>query len=179
MQDIIDAALGFISEHRAWAPVFAFLLALAETLAFVSILVPSTAILVAVGALVATGSLDFMPLFVAAAAGSILGSTVSYWLGRRYGRRMLGVWPLDQAPELVARGTGAFARWGAGAVLVGHFVGPMRSVVFLLAGIAAMRAGVFTLVNVPAAIAWAFVIPKSGELGGDAIGAVWRLMTGG
>jgi hypothetical protein len=34
------------------------------------------------------------------------------------------------------------------------------------------------LANVPGAIAWAFVIPKSGEVGGDVVGAIWRSLTG-
>ena len=57
---------------------------------------------------------------------------------------------------------------------VGHFVGPVRSVVFLAAGAASMPALAFQFVNLPTSILWAFVIPKSGELGGAALGAIWR-----
>lgn len=168
----------FVGANRAWAPAIVFLLAFAETLAFVSILIPSTALLVGIGALVATGALDFAPLFVAAASGALLGSTVSYWLGRVYGPAVMGFWPLNRDPALVRRGTDAFARWGAAAVIVGHFVGPLRSVAFVTAGFSRMRGGVFQMANVPGAIAWAFVIPKSGELGGEGLGALWRAVTG-
>ena len=178
MQDTIGAIIDFIGAHRAWAPPVVFLLALAETVAFVSILIPSTALMVGIGALVATGALDFAPLFVAAAIGSLMGSTFSYWLGRRFGPAVVQRWPLNRDPGLVRRGNAAFARWGSAAVLIGHFVGPLRSVVFIAAGFAAMRAAVFQFANVPGAIAWAFLVPKSGELGGDALGALWRLATG-
>ena len=30
----------------------------------------------------------------------------------------------------------------------------------------------------PGAIAWAYLIPKSGEIGGDVIGALWRAVFG-
>ena len=49
---------------------------------------------------------------------------------------------------------------------------------FLLAGVSAMRLVAFQLANVPGAITWAFVMPKSGELGGTAIGALWRTLFG-
>ena len=178
MQAFVTGFVDFVSANRDWAPLFVFLLALAETTAFVSLLIPSTAILLGVGALIATGALDFTPLFIAAAAGALIGSSFSYWLGLRWGPAVLGLWPLNREPALVARGTDAFARWGAGAVLIGHFVGPLRSVAFLTAGVSTMPVLVFQLANVPGAIVWAFVVPKSGEISGEALGAAWRALVG-
>ena len=117
MEAMLATVVDFVSAHRDWAPVLVFLLALGETIAFVSILIPSTAILVGVGALVAAGGLDFAPLWVGASLGALIGSTFSYWLGDRFGPRMLALWPLNKDPALVARGTSAFARWGAVTVL--------------------------------------------------------------
>ena len=76
------------------------------------------------------------------------------------------------------RSTAAFARWGAGAVFVGHFFGPLRSVVFVAAGISLMPSTRFQLANVPATLIWAYVIPKSGEIGGSLIGHLWRTLFG-
>ena len=45
--------------------------------AFLSIAIPSTAILVGIGALVATGAIDFMPIWLGAALGALIGSTFS------------------------------------------------------------------------------------------------------
>ncbi len=178
MEGFLTAIVDFVSANRAWAGLIVFLLALAETIAFVSILIPSTAILVGIGALVAAGALDFAPLFVGAASGALVGSTFSYWLGRRYGPAVMDMWPLNRDPGLVRRGSDAFARWGPAAVMIGHFVGPLRSVAFVAAGFSDMRTRVFQLANVPGALAWAFLIPKSGELGGDALGALWRSVGG-
>jgi membrane protein DedA with SNARE-associated domain len=168
----------FVDANRAWAPTIVFLLALGETVAFVSILIPSTAILVGIGALVATGSLEFAPLWLGASLGALVGSTFSWWLGVAYGGRMLKVWPLNKDPEAITRGRHAFARWGGAAIVVGHFFGPLRAVVFLIAGASAMRVAAFQLANVPGALAWAYLIPKSGEVGGDVIGHLWRSMFG-
>ena len=58
METILGHIVDFVSANAAWAPYLAFVFAFGETLAFLSIVIPSTAILVAVGGLVATGSLS-------------------------------------------------------------------------------------------------------------------------
>ena len=64
-------------------------------------------------------------------------------------------------------------------MLIGHFFGPLRAVAFVLAGASAMSFLRFQVANLPGALAWAYVTPKMGEVGGDVIGHVWRSLTGG
>ncbi len=178
MESVVASVVEFVSAHRQWAPLIVFALALAETLAFVSLLIPSTAILVAIGALVAAGALEFTPLFLAAALGAAIGATLSWWLGLHYGPAVLKRWPLNRDPALLERSERAFARWGTLTVLMGHFVGPLRSVAFVAAGTAAMPARLFQLASLPGAVAWAFIVPKSGEIGGDLLGHAWQAFFG-
>jgi membrane protein DedA with SNARE-associated domain len=174
-----DQMIAFVSANREWAFWLALIFAFGETTAFVSVLIPSTAILVGIGAVVATGALDFGPIWAGASVGAVMGSTFSFWLGWRYGEPMLRVWPLNKHPALVERGRDVFARRGAVAVTLGHFLTFLRPVVFLMAGATRMGWPVFLAANVLGAVAWAFVIPKSGEVGGDVIGWIWRWFTGG
>jgi membrane protein DedA with SNARE-associated domain len=178
LEALLGHVVDFVGANARWAPYLAFAFAFAETLAFFSILVPSTAILVAVGGLVATGSLQLFPVWIGASLGALAGSTFSWWLGRRYGTALLNVWPLNKDPGAVERGTRAFQKWGPGAVFVGHFFGPLRSIVFVAAGIATMRKLRFQLANIPGALIWAYAIPKSGEIGGNVIGHLWRSLFG-
>ena len=178
MDAFVDSAIAFVSDNRAWAGVIAFFFALAETLPVFSILIPSTAILFGVGAVVATGALDFPPLWIGGALGAIAGSVFSYWLGWRYGKVMLQLWPLRDHPELAERATRAFARWGVVTILIGHFVGPLRAVVFLMAGISRMNLPLFLAVDLVGAIAWAWAIPKSGEVGGNILHWIWQALAG-
>lgn len=178
MQAVLGHVVDFVTRHAGWAPYLAFALAVGETLAFFSILIPSTAILVAVGGLIAAGSLTFWPIWVGAALGALVGSTFSWWLGVRYGPAMMNIWPLNRDPHAVERSAAAFKRWGPGAVFVGHFFGPIRSVVFVAAGAAMMPLTRFMLANLPAALIWAYVIPKSGEIGGNVLSHLWRTLTG-
>jgi membrane protein DedA with SNARE-associated domain len=49
----------FVREHEAWAPPIVFALAFGESLAFISLLVPAWAALVAIGALVGVSAIEF------------------------------------------------------------------------------------------------------------------------
>ena len=66
MEAAIDGLVKFMAAHSAWAFWIAMAFAFAENLAFLSLAIPSTAVLVAVGALVATGELSFTPIFIGA-----------------------------------------------------------------------------------------------------------------
>ena len=136
MSDWIDTFLIFIERNQAIAPWIMLVFAAAETTAFLSIIVPSTAVLVGVGALAATGVLDFTMLWIGASFGAMLGSFGSFWLGRRYGVSILKLWPLRDHPEWVEKANVAFTKWGPVTIFGGHFVTVLRPVVFLMAGLA-------------------------------------------
>ena len=169
--DVFDlsAVTDFIAQHRAWTIPLAFLVAFAESFAFLSILVPGTAILAACGALVPSGTLSAWALLAGAIPGAALGDSISYWVGRRWGPAMLCRWPLKTCPELVARTQDFMQRHGTASVAIGRFFGPMRAIVPLLAGIAQMDRRSFWLANVGSAIVWAPVVMLPGAaLGGMA-----------
>ncbi len=176
MDAFADQIIAFVSTNRDWAFWIALLFAAAETTAFLSVLIPSTAILIGVGAIVATGALDFGPIWAGASIGAMIGSTGSYLLGRIYGDRMLRVWPLSKHPEAVEKARDIFARRGVLAVTIGHFLTFLRPVVFLMAGAARMPTIPFLAANVVGAVAWAFLVPKSGEVGGDILAWLWQVL---
>nr|WP_205790235.1 DedA family protein [Microvirga makkahensis] len=154
--------LDVIRAHRAWAPFIVGALAFAESLAFLSILVPSTVLLLGIGALIGASGLEFWPIWLGAAVGAILGDWVSYAIGYRFKHAALRVWPLSRHPHLADRCERFFARWGAWGVFLGRFIGPMRAVVPLVAGIFAMPVLLFQTANVASAFVWAFVMLAPG-----------------
>lgn len=178
VEALIDAVLTFVREQRDWAFWIALVFAFGETLAFLSIVIPSTAILLGVGALVASGQLTLLPIWAGASIGAIIGSTVSFLIGWRYGGAILSLWPFRNHPDQIEKGNAAFRRWGAFAVIIGHFFGPLRAVVFVMAGIARMSPPVFFPVNILGCLAWAYVTPVFGEIAGHLIGRLWSLFQG-
>jgi membrane protein DedA with SNARE-associated domain len=168
--------IAFLTEHQTAVPFIAAALAAVETIAFLSIFVPSTALLMAVGAASSTGAFLLGPIWVGATIGALIGSSFSYWLGWAFGARMLAAWPLRDHVDAVTRTKALFARWGGLAIVAGHFIGPLRPVVFLFAGLSRMRFWAFMAFNVAGAASWAYLIPKSGAVGGDILGWLWRAL---
>jgi membrane protein DedA with SNARE-associated domain len=175
MDGWVETFIAFIERNRDWLPLIMLIFAAAETTAFLSILIPSTAVLVAVGALAATGAVSFWPLWVGATLGALAGSTFSYWLGWRYGSTVLTLRPLRDYPEMVEKAQASFTKYGPVTILIGHFTTVFRPVVFLMAGMSRMTLGRFLLWNILGCVAWAYLIPKLGQFGGDIIGWLWSL----
>jgi membrane protein DedA with SNARE-associated domain len=173
MDGWIATFIAFVERNQEWFPLIMVVFAAAETTAFLSILIPSTPVLAAVGALAATGAVGFLPLWIGATIGALIGSTFSYWLGRRYGSHVLTMRPLRDHPEMVEKTRAAFTEYGPVTILIGHFTTIFRPVVFLMAGMSHMTVPRFLFWNGLGCVAWAFVIPKLGQFGGDIIGWLW------
>ncbi|ADO48342.1 DedA family protein [[Enterobacter] lignolyticus] len=162
---LIHTVTDFISQHQHLALGVIFLLAFGESLAFISLLLPATVILLATGALIGESELTFFTVWLSAAVGAFCGDWLSWWLGFHYSERVIRVWPLSRQPQLIARGHAFFERWGTWGVFIGRFFGPLRAVVPLVAGICAMPSGKFQLANGASAAVWAFGILAPGALG--------------
>lgn len=146
--------LSFASQHAHLAYLVVFLAAFAESLALAGLIVPGTIIVFAFGAVVATGHLALLPVLLMAIAGAIAGDGLSYWLGYHYREGLKSHWPFSRYPDLLAKGEAFFGRHGGKSVLFGRFVGVVRSVVPLVAGMMAMKPSRFFIANVLSAIGW-------------------------
>jgi membrane protein DedA with SNARE-associated domain len=167
MEHLVQPMLDFISTHSGWAVAIMFVTAFGESFAFVSLLFPGTSLLIAAGALMAAGSLPYFPILAGAVLGAVLGDTVSFWIGHRFGGALAGVWPFTRSPELLPRGIRFFARHGGKSVFIGRFFGPVRAVIPLAAGIMRMPRGRFWFANVTSAMVWAPMLLFAGDAVGD------------
>jgi membrane protein DedA with SNARE-associated domain len=171
---LVQPMLAVISAHAGWAFAVMVVTAFGESFVFLSLLFPGTSLLVAAGALMATGTLPYFPVLAGAALGAAFGDTVSYWVGRRFGPALAKVWPFTRNPELLPRGIGFFAKYGGMSVFIGRFFGPLRAVIPFAAGVMQMPSGRFWIANVTSAIVWAplliFVGDGVGKLGERLIG---------
>jgi len=157
-----QSTLAFVEAHKAWAPAVTGLLAFCESVAFLSLLVPATIILIAIGALIGSSDIPFWPVMAGAALGAVLGDWLSYEVGHYFKDDAKRVWPMSRYPEMTAKAEAFLRRWGAGAVAAGRFVGPARAVVPLIAGSFGVGRLPFQVANVSSAIVWAFVLLAPG-----------------
>jgi membrane protein DedA with SNARE-associated domain len=163
----------FVKTHQAWAAPVVFALCFAESLAFISLLLPAWAALVAIGTLIGASGLNFWPIWIAGSIGAALGDWLSYWVGIKLEKGVYNIWPLSKHPELIPKGEDFVKKWGALAIFIGRFSGPLRATVPLVAGIFAMPFWRFQLANFSSAFVWAAVLLTLGDVTATAIKWVW------
>ena len=173
----IKALLAFITHHPAMAYGAIFLISLSESLALVGLIVPGTVIMFGVGAIVATGSLGLKPVLLLAAAGAVAGDGISYWLGHHYREELRRIWPFSRYPGMLKKGETFFHRHGGKSVLFGRFVGPVRPVIPVVAGMLGMGPLHFGIVNVLSAIGWALVYILPGVFFGTSLAVAGAVST--
>ncbi|WP_303720816.1 bifunctional DedA family/phosphatase PAP2 family protein [Malonomonas rubra] len=161
--------VGWVGLHPIAAYLMIFLISLSESLALVGLLVPGTAMMIGIGALAGSGALSLSITLLAAMAGAIAGDGISYWLGRHYHQEIKTLWPFRTHPQLIFRGEEFFNRHGGKSIFLGRFVGPVRPVIPVIAGMLDMPARHFLGVNVLSAVGWSFAYLLPGALLGGSL----------
>jgi membrane protein DedA with SNARE-associated domain len=154
----------FVRVHSVWAAPIAFALAFGESLAFISLLIPAWTALIAIGALLSSSGIEFVPVWVAGSLGAAAGDWLSYWIGLKLEYSVANIWPLSRHPEMIPRGERFVKRWGILGIFIGRFFGPLRAVVPLVAGIFAMPYWHFQIANVTSAFVWAAALLTLGDV---------------
>lgn len=158
VQGIVESIVVFVREHESWTAPVAFFVAFLESFCFLSILWPGTAILVGISLLLAKSGIAATvigPAVIAAGIGGSLGYGVSYWIGEYYKDDIKTLWPFSRNPAMIEGGKDFFHRWGALGVFLGHFFGPVRAVIPVIAGMYQVPQWQFQLANISSAFMWA------------------------
>lgn len=117
---------------------------------------PSETILITSGIEMSRGVFSFIPLWVMAFMGNVIGSNIAYALGRFVGRSVIlryGRWVGITEPRFHAVEVN-FRRFQSAYLFIGKFIAFIRIAIPYLAGINKVTFGKFTLYNFPAAMAW-------------------------
>lgn len=173
LEHYAHAVTEFVRANEVWAAPTVFVLAFAESLAFISLLVPAWGALVAIGVLLASSDIPFWPIWLAAAAGAALGDWLSYWIGLKLEGAVYRMWPLSKHPTLIPKGEAFIKTWGALGIFIGRFSGPLRASVPLVAGIFSMPFWRFQLANWTSALLWAWVLLTIGDLTTKLFHLIW------
>jgi membrane-associated protein len=140
----------------AWvALLLVFALPALEASAFVGFVFPGEIAVILGGVIASQGELPIAAVLVAASLGAVIGDSIGYALGHRYGRGLLAKMSRFIKPEHVDRGVEVLNRLGGRAVFVGRFTAALRVLVPGLCGIARMPYRTFLTWNVIGGVTWA------------------------
>jgi membrane protein DedA with SNARE-associated domain len=173
-EEYVKLVADFVRDHQAWAAPIVFALAFAESLAFISLLVPAWGALVLIGTIVQAGGLNFWPIWIAGSIGAALGDWLSYWVGKKLEYTVQHIWPLSKYPELIPKGEAFIKKWGALGIFIGRFSGPLRASVPLVAGIFEMPWWRFQVANFTSAFVWAATLLLLGDVIGKVVQLFWK-----
>lgn len=151
----IQPLLTWLSLHPHWGGLATFVIAFAESLAIVGLLIPGSVLMAAIGALIGANYLPLTDTILCAVAGALVGDVLSFWLGYHFQGGMREIWPLRSFPGLLKKGENFFQKHGGKSVFLGRFAGPIRPVVPLIAGMLSMSPIRFFIASALSAILWA------------------------
>lgn len=155
MSDIVAPLLQWLNAHPELAGLVTFIISAAESVAIIGTFVPGSIMMTALGTLAGAGVVPLWKTIIYAILGAIVGDGISYWLGHYFKSSLPQVWPFRRYPTLLKTGEVFFYKYGYMSVFIGRFVGPVRALVPLVAGMLGMRPLPFIVANVASAIGWA------------------------
>ncbi len=175
---MIATLLQALAGLHGW-PVYAVAGAAAflESAAFLGLVVPGETVMLTAGMLAAGGVAQLPLLLIVVSVAAVLGDSVGYWIGSMFGPalmtsrlgRKIPLHRWEQARDYVRRR-------GAGAVVLGRWVGILRALVPAMAGIVRMPYRRFLAANILGAVSWSTVVVGLGYFAGASLSAAQSLL---
>lgn len=150
---MFESILEFLKSNNDWVNWTVFLLVFLESLVIVGLFTPATLIVPAIGALAFEVGIGPLEICLYAAAGMILGDSISYSIGRSIGNRLFDWIPKEYHPYLL-QAQKFMEKYGIMSVALGRFIGPLRCLVPITAGSLGMRKSIFFPVTLIASPIW-------------------------
>jgi undecaprenyl-diphosphatase len=154
VERIVDLLRPYLS--APWGYVIVGAATFLENSVGAGVIVPGETLVIVGGFYARIGDLDLVWVAVAACLGAILGDNIGYLLGRRYGRGLLERHgpKLFVTPQRLERADRYYQAHGGKTVFLGRFIPVVRSVGFILAGVAKMDWRRFFVYDLVGAVLW-------------------------
>lgn len=151
LQDVID----WVGRWPSLTLALLFIFCAAESVLVLGALIPTTAVLFAAGALVAFGEFELWQMVGVAAAGAMAGDYLNFWIGRRYGERLLESQWAQRHTAAIEHSRRLMRGNEIKGLFISRYVGLVRPFVGALAGAHGMPAPRFLLIELAACLTWA------------------------
>jgi membrane protein DedA with SNARE-associated domain len=139
--------------------------------------VPDESLLTLSGYLVSTGRFHFAPTFLVAVLGSLTGISLSYWIGRAGGYRLIHRYGprFHLTDERLQKVNRWFDRIGKWTLTVGYFIPGVRHFTALVAGASNLRYPVFAVFAYSGGLIWSLTFITLGYTLGETWSANFQL----
>ncbi|WP_312171845.1 bifunctional DedA family/phosphatase PAP2 family protein [Stutzerimonas kunmingensis] len=165
----LETLTQWLAGHPQWLGLALLIVACIECLAVVGLIIPGTVLVFAIAVLAGSGVLSLGETLLLGFIGGLIGDLLSYALGRRYHQGIRSLRGLRDHPEWLVQAEHYFQRYGVASLLVGRFIGPLRPMLPMTAGMLDMPFGRFLLVSLCAAAGWSMAYLLPGWSAGAAI----------
>lgn len=155
MSDFISPLLQWLNANPEFAGLVTFIISASESVAILGTIIPGSITMTALGALAGAGVIPLWGTIFWAMVGAVVGDGISYWIGHYFKAGLRNIWPFRKHPTLLESGEKFVHKYGVMSIFIGRFVGPVRALVPLVAGMLGMKPLQFTIANVASAIGWA------------------------
>lgn len=162
VQDAVAFVTAMARTHPYWAFPIAFAIAFTESFAGLSFLIPGFVLLISLGGVIGASQASLFPAWAGAALGAVLGDWISWWLGFHYHHKIVHFRLFRRYEDQIEKGLHFFHRWGAWAIFLGRFLGPLRATVPLVAGMSELEFWPFMIANITSALIWAYLLLAPG-----------------
>lgn len=147
----------YLHHHPHIGGLITFAIAFLESLAIIGAVVPGSVTMTAIGALIGSGAMPMAPTIIWAILGAFCGDFLSYWVGAHFKERLRTMWPFRKRQHWLTMGEEFFSKHGGKSVVIGRFIGPVRSLVPLVAGLLQMSVWRFAAAAATTAVLWSVV----------------------
>lgn len=143
-------------------------LVFAEAALFFGFVFPGETAIVIAGVLASQHRVSLPILLIVLPGAAIVGDSVGYEIGRRFGDRLLDTRALRKHRTKLGKAQELLRRRGALAVFIGRFTALLRAIMPALAGSARMPYGRFLFYNALGGITWGVGFTLGGYIAGTA-----------
>lgn len=153
----------------SWVYAMLFAIIFAETGLVITPVLPGDSLVFAVGA-VAANEKSGLNIWIAGGLmllAAIIGDTVNYWVGAKFGTRVQAWFPRLVRQSHIDKTHAFYEKYGGKTIILARFVPIVRTFAPFVAGMGAMNYGRFMMFNIVGAILWiGLILPCGWYFGG-------------
>ena len=158
-----------LSLHGWEAYLLVGVLVAAEASVMLGFVFPGETAAIIGGVLASKGGVSLAGITITVVLCAIVGDSIGYWVGDKWGGKLLQLGPLRKRQKGVQVALDQLKRRGAVAVFVGRFTAFLRAVIPGLAGLSKMRYRIFLPANALGGLCWGVLFVLLGYFVGERV----------